>query len=138
MATKTQPAKKTRKTRKTTRSAQPTPLHQTTGSPPQAPRKTTLPPARVAVPVMEGLLRERPGQAVVRRDLPDFYDAVLEALGVDPPTETYPRVVSHLHTLLCTECPRVCWTVLDKKQDVSGFVWTRQSLPTASPDGEQD
>lgn len=61
---------------------------------------------------------------VPQERLRDFFDCILESLGVNPPEDLYTALVARLHTILCQQCPRVHWQVRGKSDHVwRGFVW---------------
>lgn len=62
----------------------------------------------------------------------DVYDRVLEEAGVVVSDVAYPHVMARLHTIACTECPRLQWN--RRRQ---GWEW-RRGAARAAADVEDD
>lgn len=82
---------------------------------------TVLPPERhLATAINQALAAQG---RVHRSDLRDFYDGVLEALGVVVPDALYAQAVARLHTVACTACPHIRWVSHRRAPNQAGFVW---------------
>ena len=81
-----------------------------------------LPAQAVGVQALNTALEQ--AQFVTMAQFPDFYDGVLETLGVNPPEALYSHVVARLHTLACTTCSHF-WYIESKDAAKRGWRWDR-------------
>lgn len=90
------------------------------------------PTATQAVPLLEALIAET--GVVEHAEVVAVHEEVLRRLGLHPPEDLLPYVLARLHTILCTECPRILLMDAMTKVDgvprrVWGFRWVGHTAP---------